>query len=143
MINYSFVRDRALSIVGRVPKCCRTSGGVGEITRLAFIGLVRSIGSCKGQYQLSSRREQRDATYSRRRTCAKSAETPGCRRAQGSLQTKPISNNTIILPRQPVDRPSGGEIRPAPVAATELVCAVVGSRRRSVRTRRAAAASEC
>ena len=134
MIYEAFVRDRAFSFLGRVPKCCRGCGGVGEISRLAFMGQARWIGICKGHpTDFSSSREQPGATHSRRRTCsAPTKKIPGPPKALGSLTTTSICKS--ILPNQPVDHHIGGGFSRAHVAATEHACVADALRERLIVT---------
>lgn len=133
MIYEAFVRDRAFSFLGRVPKCCRVSGGVGEISWLAIIGRARLIGNCKGRStDFSSSREQPGATF-RRRTCSKPAKkSPSQPWARGSLTTTSICKT--ILPNQPVDHHIGGGFSRAHVAATEHACVADALRERLIVT---------
>ena len=106
MNHEAFVRDRAFSFLGRVPKCCRTRGGVGEISWLAIIGRARLIGSCKGlSTDFSSSREQPGATHSRRRTCsAPTKKIPEPSAGLGSIKTtgsaifhlRPVSGAAMV-----------------------------------------------
>ena len=133
MIYEAFVRDRAFPFLGRVPKCCRVSGGVGEISWLAIIGRARLIGNCKGRStDFSSSREQPGATF-RRRTCtAPTKRIPEPSAVLGSLTTTSICKS--ILPNQPVDHHIGGGFSRAPVAATEHACVADALRGRLIAT---------